>query len=298
MIAPYADPRYAAALAAGGGLQPVLIAAWHGAAVLRRPVPGADAQDIAGPYPLMPFAPGWDIAAGLEEMRRDGAVSAVFVSDPVLACADPARFDHARPFKRHHIVRDGYAPGTHHRAELRRAARRCDVAEIPFADALADWVRLYGGLVAAKNLAGGPQDFGACYARALLPLAPRAFAARTVQGVVGMSLWLRHGALAWYHLAATDAAGRAAGAGYPLVDVAVRTLLAEGVSCVVLGGGLADARTPACGLERFKAGFANDVRTNLLLGAVLDPARYAAFGGAEGWFPAYRAPAPRGVLAV
>lgn len=287
-VTPFGDPRHVAALARSGE-RAVRIAAWGGAALLMRPVPGTGWMDAAGPYPLLGFDPRWDIAAGLAELREAGAISAVIVADPVLAPVHTAPFALARRYKRHHLVQGGYRPSEHHRAELRRAARRCVVAELPFVAALPDWNRLHAGLVARKALGGGPHDFGPGYAAALEPLGPRVFAARDAEGVVAMALWLRLGGIAWYHLAASDDRGRALGAGYLVVDAAIRALLADGVECLQLGGGLAEAAAPSCGLDRFKAGFANTMRENLLLGAVLDAPACAALGGALGdFFPAYR----------
>ncbi len=288
-MTPFADPRHAAALARPGE-RVVRVAAWNGAALLLRPIPGTALRDAAGPYPLLGFDPGWDIAAGLAELRAAGAVSAVVVADPLAPPTDTTPFVLARRYKRHHLVQGSYTPSAHHRAELRRAARRCTVQELPFTQALPAWQRLYTGLIARKALAGGLHDFGPGYAAALAPLGPRCFAAHDADGVVAMALWLRSGPHAWYHLAAGEPRARAIGAGYAVLDAAIRALLAEGVETIQLGGGLAEADAPPCGLDRFKAGFANAARVNLLLGAVLDEAACAALGGAtgNGYFPAYR----------
>lgn len=292
-MTPFADPRHVAAQARPGE-QGWAVAAWDGAALLLRPIPGTSRHDAAGPYPLLGFDPRWDVAAGLAELRATGAISATFVTDPLLPPAALRHLDLVRPYKRHHLVLGGpaaYAPSAHHRAELRRAARRAEVLELPIAAALADWQRLYRGFLARKGLAGGRHDFPPGYVAALAPLGLRCFAARDAGGVTAMALWLRQGRHAWYHLAAGDARGRAGGAGYLVVDAAIRALLADGVDCLRLGGGIAEAAAPLCGLDRFKAGFANDCRVNLLLGAVLDAPACAALGGAlaGGFFPAYRA---------
>ncbi len=292
-LTPYADPRYAASLAVAGAGEVVRVTAWDGAGLLRRAVPGRPWHDVASGYPLLAFAPGWDIAAGLAELRAAGALTLVAVADPVFPPRTLQVFALARPYKRHHLVQGGpagYAPSQHHRAELRRAARRCEVAEIPFAEALSHWDRLYGGLIARKAITGPARMLGAGHAAALAPLAPRAFAARVGDAVVAVSLWLHQGRFAWYHLAAGDAAARAASASYAVVDLAIRTLMAEGTETVILGGGQAESDAPPCGLDQFKAGFSNAQRVNLLLGAVLDPAGCAALGGALGghYFPAYR----------
>ena len=295
-LSPYARRDYGAALAASlGGCHAALpIAAWDGATVVLRPVPGARCRDAMGPYPLLPFAADWSIQAGLEEVAAAGTVSLVVVSDPLSPPADVGPFSHVRPFKRHHLVRGGprhYQPHAHHRRAIRRAARRCEVAGIAFDDAIEDWLRLYGALAARRGFVGALQDFGRPYLMALPRLGLRAFAAREAGRVVAMGLWLVDGDRAWYHLGAADEAGRACGAGHAVFDVAIRALLDAGVTDIVLGGGLHAASDPSCGLDRFKAGFANEARVNMILGAVLDPGRYAALGAGADWFPAYRAPA-------
>lgn len=288
-MTPYADPRHLAALARDGAHR-LPVANWGGANLLLRPIPGTALRDAAGPYPLLPFDPSWRIASGLQEMRAAGAISAVIVADPLAPPADTDAFQMARLFKRHHLVIGRYAPSEHHRAELRRAARRCEVAETPYEEGWRDFAALYAGLVARKGIAGGAGDFDSAYFAALAPLRPRLFAAHAHGHVIAMSLWLIEGDRAWYHLAASDEAGRAASAGYAVVDAAIRALLADGIGRILLGGGLAEAHQPPCGLDRFKAGFANDSRVNLLLGAVLDPQGCAMLGGATGaFFPAYRA---------
>lgn len=295
-LPPYARPAYVAALAAalGTGHAVLPVAAWGGAAVLLRPIPGTAMRDAMGPYPLLPFGADWDIAAGLAEIAAAGAISFVAVADPLGTCPAPHLFAHAVPFKRHHLVLGGpadYAPDAHHRRRIRRASG-CDLAEVALDAVMADWMRLHAGLAARRGFTGGLQDFPQRYMAALPPLGLRCFAARQAGAVVAMGLWLRHGETAWYHLGAADAAGRESGAGHAVMDFAIRGLQADGVTRIVLGGGLATAAEAPCGLDRFKAGFGNAARVNLLLGAVLDPARCAALGGAAGggFFPAYRAP--------
>lgn len=298
---PYLDHALATALAmapAGGEAGRVhRLAAWDGAPVLVRQVPGGSALDAAGCYPMLPFAPHWDVGRGAEELARLGLVSLVFVGDPVLAPPVPGAFDHARPFKTHHLVRlaaGSYAPSPHHAQEIRRARRRTVIEEVPFARHLGDWADLYGGLLAAKGAGGGIQDLGAGYFVALSRLGVRAFLARSDGLPVAMALWLRHGSLAYYHLAAGNAEARRVGAAYGLVDEAIRAFIADGVGTIVLGGAAGGADAPGSGLARFKAGFANETARTVIFGLVLDRRRYhalAALAAADtAWFPAYRAP--------
>ncbi|MGG5808876.1 GNAT family N-acetyltransferase [Falsiroseomonas sp. CW058] len=298
-LPPYADPAYATALAAafGGGHHALRVAAWGGAAVLLRPIGATGLVDACGPYPLLPFGADWDIAAGLAEIAAAGAVSLVAVADPLSPPGAATAFAHHRPYKRHHLVLDAagiYAPAAHHLRHIRRAARHGGVAEVPAADRVDDWLRLQAGLAARRGFTGGMQDFPRATIDALAGLGLRAFAAFRGDAVVAMGMWFRHGGTAWYHLGAADDAGREGGAGHAVMDFAIRTLLAEGVTRIVLGGGLAPIGAPPCGLDRFKAGFGNATRPSLLLGAVLDARAHARLGGdaGAGFFPPYRAPRP------
>lgn len=278
----------------GSGSAAVPIEAWDGAGVILRPIPGeAPLRDATGSYPMMPFKPGWDLRAGLEELRRCRALSATFVSDP-LGSEPSEGFAHRRPFKRHHLVLAGagtYAPCGHHRARIRRAARTLDVEEAPLCAVMEEWSGLYAGLVRRKGLRGALQDFGSTHFQALAAVGARAFAARDRQGAAAMCLWLTHGAKAYYHLAATDERGLRMGAAHLVMDAAIRTLLSEGRKALLLGAGLAPVGGAACGLDRFKAGFANAAHVNHLLGAVLDEREFGRLSPALAeYFPPYRRP--------
>jgi hypothetical protein len=296
---PYLDRGHAASLAAGSGAERVLaVAAWDGAPLLLRRLPQGPGLDAAGCYPMLPFSPRWDVGEGAAELTRAGLVSAVFVSDPALPPPDAEAFDHAMPFKTHHLVQaggGGYVPSGHHAQEIRRAARRCVVEEVEFAAHLDTWCGLYRALAEEKGFAGGVQDFAPGHFAALARLGVRAWLARVAHAPVAMALWLRHGDVGYYHLAASSPQGRRASAAFLLVDAAIRSLLADGVATIVLGGAAGAHDSTASGLARFKAGFANASAVNLVCGLVLDRARYRALAASAAqsdpaWFPAYRAP--------
>jgi hypothetical protein len=295
-LPPYADPAYAAALLAGRpeGHSVMRVAAWEGAGILLRPIGGTGFVDAAGPYPLLPFGREWDVAAGLREVAEAGAISFVAVADALAPCTTPHHFQLQRPYKRHHLILGApgdYRPSSHHARQIRRAGAFANLAEVPLQDHLAEWSRLYGQLAARRGFAGALQDFPQQTIEALDALDARAFAAVAGGRFLAMSLWLRHDTRAWYHLGASDAQGRATGANHALMDFAIRTLMSEGVTEVILGGGLAAIGEGDCGLDRFKSGFANASATTMLLGAVLDAAACEKLGGATGgdFFPAYRA---------
>lgn len=296
---PYASAAYAGTLRHVG--RPFEVAPW-GTHVILRAIPGhCGLFDAAGPYPLLPLRRDADIPAGLDVLRKAGAVSVVLVADPLTGppVANLARhFPLAVPFKTHHLMDRAAGPipfSPHHREFVRRGERRTRVARVCLAEPrwLEAWTTLYAALVARRGITG-PAAFPPASAAALARLPDDAlatFAALSPDGaILAMQHWIRHDGVACSHLAAANEAGHRASANYALHAAALRAL----TDCRVLdlGAGAGPDDDPADGLARFKAGFANATATAHLLGAVLDPATYARLRAPPGtaFFPAYRAP--------
>lgn len=288
MTHPYADPAYAAALAFAG--RPVAVEAWA-TSVLVRPIAGGG-EDALGLYPRSVIAPDADLRGGLETLAARGLVSVVLVSDPLAGPASDrlaAAFEVCRPFKTHQLIEraKGYAPGKHHRYEIRRAQSRCRVEAVALADRLADWRGLYGQLTERHAIAG-MAAFSDDYFEALAAWPVfQTFAAFIGEEVVSMAIWVEAGGVAYNHLGASSAAGYTNGAAYALYDAAVAHFHAAEVLDLGAGAGLTD--DPTDGLARFKRGFANAEVVAHLCGAVLAAERYASLGDrGAGYFPAYR----------
>ncbi len=289
MTHPYAGGGYLAALARPGE-QACEVRAW-GTSVLSRPIPEGG-SDAVGAYPMAALAPDADVGRGLEQLAAAGLVSVVLVADPLRgppADALARAFDVGRPFKTHYLAEPGrYAPGKHHRAEIRSSLKRCQVEIAAFDSVRAVWEALYAGLVERRAIAGAAV-FGAAYWDWMSSLPQLvAFCARAEGEIVAMALWFEHEGVAYNHLGASSAAGYAAGAGYALYDAAIQHHQACGVANLGGGAGLSD--DPNDGLARFKRGFAARTATGRLYGKVLDAERYAALSGGRetGFFPAYR----------
>ena len=289
---PYAGRRYALGLAHAG--RAIAVPEWE-AHVLARPIPGGG-EDAMGVYPLAPFGPHADLAGGLDRLREAGLVSIALVPDPLAGpthFALAAAFDVARPFKTHLTIDPAigpYAPSKHHRERIRRGLRRCRIEQGPLGPWLADWTRLYRGLVAHRGVSG-VADFDDAYFKSLTDEpALVAFAAFVEDAIVGMTLWFEHKGVAYNHLTAADAAGYANGASFALYDAAITQFSGAGV--INLGGGAGSGDDPSGGLFAFKQGFANSQVTAMLCGAILDRTRYDALsvGHGDGFFPAYRGP--------
>lgn len=275
-------------------IRPILVESW-GSAVGLRAIPGAADQDAAGCYPLLPLAPDADLRGGLDELAAAGAVSFVAVTDPHFSPAISglaACFPVCRPFKTHFVIdrRLGEAVRSkHHRYEIRRAERACTIRKAPLAEVCGLWCALYAGLVARHRITG-PAAFSDGFFQALSRREDAlVFLAEAGGQAVGASLWLRHGDVAYYFLNASTAEGYGVGAAYALMAAACE----HHADCrwINLGGVAGAGNDLGQGLARFKRGFANTVAESHLVGAVLNPARYAALSAGRpdrGWFPAYR----------
>jgi hypothetical protein len=296
---PYAASDYARAL--GDGTRAALQVEEWGSFVLTREIPPRGAggatglRDAMGVYPMTPLHKQADLKAGLERLRAQGLVSVVLVPDPL---ASPERsqlagaFGLCRPFKTHYLVNraaGAYAPSKHHRAEIRRAERRCRVELVRLADHLPAWSQLYHGLVARHAITGVAAFSEAYFAALSRDPCMIALAAYVGHEISAMTIWFEHAGVGYNHLGASNAVGYANGANYALYDAAMAHFSQAAV--LNLGGGAGSHDDPSDGLAVFKRGFTNAEVEALLCGAVLDQDRYAALAADRpptAYFPAYR----------
>ena len=298
-IHPYAAGDYARALADGTGAA-LEVTEW-GSFVLAREIPPhgpggpTGLRDAMGVYPMTPIRAQADLAAGLGRLGDEGLVSVVLVPDP-LASPDEGRlaaaFDLCRPFKTHYLVdraRGHFAPSKHHRAEIRRAQRRCCIELVRLTDHLPAWTQLYDGLM-ERHAVAGVAAFREAYFVALSSEPRMTTLVAYVGDEIGaMAIWFEHAGVANNHLGASNALGYANGASYALYDAAIAHFSQAAV--FNLGGGAGARDDPSDGLAVFKRGFANAEARAMLCGAVLDEARYAALSHGlppTGYFPSYR----------
>ena len=298
---PYLFGGYASALADSwpDGLGILTVSAWADAPLIRRAVGRREGWDLASPYPFLPWDSAWSPGEGIAQLRRSGAISAVLVTDPAHPPPEAvaASADMVRAFKRHHLVETarGYRPSAHHRAELRKAARRgVEVRRSSLHELLGPWVDLYSRFIATRTAEGAIHRFSRRYHGVLAELGAELWTCWLGEQVVAAAVWLRFGPVAYYHLAAANDRGRSVSAGHAAVDAALRALSADGVEVAVLGSGLARHEAAPCSLERFKAGFATRSTVNFILGYILDEVQYrrltASAAASDDYFPAYRAP--------
>ena len=125
--------------------------------LLRRQIPGADATDATGCYPLFACRDWSRLGEDLEHL--EDLVSLVLVTDPFgdFDLEDLGRhFDDVRVFKPHYVI-DLSAPvaSRHHRYYARRALRELEIErQSRPADLLDEWTALYAVLVKRKGLRG------------------------------------------------------------------------------------------------------------------------------------------------
>jgi hypothetical protein len=292
----YSDPAYAAALGHIGHPRRLALS---GGSILVRAIGATGYSDAVGPYPLFACTNWHRLADDLAELG-DGLVSLVAVADPfgrvTAGQLERAFPDRCTAFKEHFIVDLSRSPtvaaSRHHRRDAARALRLSTVSRVDDLDGFLDeWAGLYAGLV-RRRVVDGPAGFPRrSFERQLSVRGLTAFRADRDGELVGASLWLADGAVAYYHLAAQTSQGYATGAAYALMATALEHFAERGLEWAALGAA-AGSGARDDGLARFKAGWASGTRTAFLCGRIFDHARYAELtasrGTSPGFFPAYR----------
>jgi hypothetical protein len=294
----YADPRYACSLSEFGHL---LELSRSGGWLLRRQIPGTDASDAAGCYPLFACRDWSRLGEDVEHL--ESLVSLVLVTDPFgdFDIEDLRHhFDEVRPFKPHYVI-DLTAPperipSRHHRYYARRALRELEIELAPRpADLLDEWTDLYGVLIERKKLRGIQAFSRDAFAMQLEIPGAAMLVARLDGELVGADWYYVNGPVAYGHLAAFTADGYRVNASYALQWRAIELLAELGVRWLDIGGAPGLAEDPDDGLLRFKKDWSTHTRPTYLATRVLDRRRYDELSRGRktnGYFPAYRAMAP------
>lgn len=292
MIHPYASEAYAHAF--GEVAVPLYLKSartW----VLKRRIPGTEFYDAMGCYPLCVIEPAADLEADFADLRGEGLVSLVLVTDTFFrpdVSRLQAAFDVCKPFKKHYLYdpRAPFAYGKHHRYEVKKAVADCETRVVPFEKHFQEWLGLYGNLVRERGITG-MQNFPESYFHGLIGLDGMiAIAAFAAGKVVSMHLWVEHGGYVYSHLGASSEEGYRQRAAYAIYDQAIRSFSDR--KAVDFGGGAGLEDTPDDGLASFKKGFSNRTETCFLCGKILDGNVYRELSLArrgEPFFPGYRA---------
>lgn len=295
----YADPTYAE-VECGQGTSLRLPAS--GGALLVRKVPGTGLRDARAPYPFLVCADWRKLAEDMSGLPDD-VTSVTAVIDP-LADVDSSLLERAfnhvvRPYKTHFVI-DLTRPlssfaNPHHLGCARRALRKVEVEQCPDpAVHFAEWLRLYGMLVARHNIRGAALMTEDSFRRLFRVRGLTLFRAVRDRATIGMILCLAHGDHAYFHLGAYDEVGYRSKASYALVRTAVDHFASAGLALMSIGAGAGAFGDGDDGLTAFKQGWASTTRTALLCGHIHsrdDYSRLVALAGTAGspYFPAYRA---------
>ncbi|MBP1625887.1 MAG: hypothetical protein H6Q00_362 [Holophagaceae bacterium] len=289
----YRHPGYAESLSAFGTLKSL---EHSGGWILERSIPGSSYRDGMGLYPMFCCADWSSLPTDLEQLRGEGLVSLVLVTDPFLPENQRTVFrcfDMARPFKMHYAADLGRSPegivSKHHANAARKAARRLSVEVAPDPwRYLGEWDELYGGLVERHRIMD-LRRFSRESFRHLLGL-PGVYLFRALLDgeAVGAQLFLFQDDIVHAHLAAFTAEGYARGASYLLDWQALEYF--HGKARLLNWGGGRDMDQKD-GLSWYKQGWSTEQHPSYLLGAAFNAERYASLAGSPfrpGYFPAYR----------
>jgi hypothetical protein len=272
-----------------------------GSWLIRRPIPGTDLADAVAVYPLLTCRDWSCLADDLAGLDPDDVVSVSAVVDP-LADVDAATLNGAftdllRPYKEHLVVDlDDYDVArlpSHHRRNVHRGRRRCEVEACRPGEHADDLVALYEDLVARHGITGRAALPRAALVAQLDAPGTTLFRAKVDGAVVGVHVWVQSGTTAYYYLGATNEAGRDARAAYALLDHCLAHYRARATVAHLGAGAGVDGAGADDGLVRFKRGWATRTRTAFLGGRIVDHPSYrrlAAEGPATTYFPAHRAP--------
>jgi hypothetical protein len=294
----YAHPRYAESFQEFGELRELpRCSGW----IIVRQIPGTPYKDATGCYPLFACR-DWNYLR--EDMEHIGSdlVSLVLVADPFSGVAQPYLeqcFDLVKPFKTHYLselrhplesfIDRGY------RYNIRKSLKIMDVevCRQP-AQYLDDWLRLYDNLIGRHNIRGIHAFSHKCFEIQLAIPGMVMILGRCEGEIVGATLVLIHGQVAYSHLTAYSNRGYKMRASYGIYWKALSYLYEQGVRYFDNGGvaGI-NADDPLDGLVQFKKGWSNLKRTVYLCGRVFDRETYESFCRREqvvnaSYFPGYR----------
>jgi Acetyltransferase (GNAT) domain len=269
--------------------------------ILERQIPGTDAVDAMGCYPLFACQDWHRLWEDLESLENT-LVSLTLVTDP-FADAGPDELREAfptlmRPYKEHFVTELGPSPESfvdpHHLRNARKALSRVRIEFAgPTDRLLQSWVRMYR-ILQARHQIRGMGAFSKLTFEHQFAVPGLVIQWAEAAGVpVGMVLWLIMGDRVYYHLGAYEEVGYELKCSFALFRSALDYFAGIGVRWIVLGAGAGAQNDGTDGLSRFKRGWANGTRTVYLCGRILDPNRYTSlcrgqeFASSE-YFPIYR----------
>lgn len=294
----YRHPGYAASFAAEGTVRHL---ASSGGWLIEHDIPGFDARDGRGPYPLFACQNWNGLREDLEQIGPD-LVSVTLVTDPFGHYDEQlltSTFDRVVPYKRHYVAdltKPRRAIVTRDRAHCAAMARKRGVVVEEIAEPpgwIDEWTALYNGALERFEVHGPAMTRASVLAQLALPGMVMLRAA-VEHETVALGLFAVHGDVAYAHLVALGERAYELRASCALYLDAIERFAGR-VGWIDWGGIAGAVDDPDDGLARFKRGWSTDQRTAFLCMRILNDARYAAIAAATGragsrYLPAYRAP--------
>jgi hypothetical protein len=293
----YLHPGYADALSEFG--RPRLLAR-SGGWILQREIPGTNACDAMGCYPIFSCHDWSALKEDLEEIGRE-LVSLVLVADPFgnfsKELLDATFQDRVVPFKEP-FVADLQQPAKafvskHHQYYARKALEAVSVEPCNDPALMLDiWSELYDLLIERHQLKGIKAFSRTSFAKQLSVPGITMLRAMHLGQTVGAHLWYAQGDVAFSHLTASNALGYELMAAYALSWGALEYFAGK-VNWIDWGAGAGLDSSGRDGLSDFKRGWANTTRPAYLCGRIFDRAKYDEISRARGfagspYFPSYR----------
>ena len=293
----YRHPAYATSLSEFGRPRSLI---QSGGWVLERDIPGTDARDAMGCYPIFSCR-DWSLLDQDLNDLDDELVSLVLVADPfgsyTREILSRTFRDLVVPFKEHFIADLQHPTNSfvskHHHYYARKALATVKVEVCPDPVRMLDeWSKLYDNLVTRHQLSGIKAFSRAAFAKQLNVPGMIMLRALHEGETVGAHLWYVQGDVAFSHLAAANASGYKLMSAYALCWSAIDHFAGK-VRWIDWGAGAGLNATGPEGLTRYKKGWANAIRPVYLCGRIFNNARYAELSRANGlagdnYFPRYR----------
>jgi hypothetical protein len=293
----YLHPGYAASLSGFGRPRPLTAS---GGWILERQIPGTDARDAMGCYPIF-SCHDWSLLKNDLERVGQELISLVLVADPFgsyskeILCTTFK--DLVVPFKEH-FVTDLRHPiksfvSKHHQYYARKALETVSVERCNDpAQMVHEWSALYDLLVTRHQLKGLKAFSRVAFAKQLSVPGIIMFRATQEGETIGAHLWYVQGDVAFSHLAASSMLGYKLMSAYALARSAME-YFTDKVRWIDWGAGAGLNKSDADGLTRFKRGWANETRAVYLCGRIFDQMIYEKISCAKGvtgshYFPCYR----------
>ncbi len=294
----YLSPLYALSLSELG--DPVELTGCGGW-LLKRRVPGIEAFDAMGCYPIFSCCDWSGLHNDLEQLKGQLACVSM-VTDPfgeydleVLRLCFP---DMLAKFK-DHCVTDLAKPDESFVSNRNRDCARAALREVDVqvcanpVEHLHEWVTLYGVLVRKHRIRGVAEFSEAAFLRQLQIPGLTVFRAVHRGETVCMTLWYAQGDAAYYHLGASSLRGYELKASYGVFKTAIAYFRGKDFRWLNLGAGAGQSDRKNDGLLRFKRGWSSGTRAAYLCGIILDDLSYNKAVGKmgvapSGYFPAYR----------